>query len=391
MNVRNSSTLSGAARPRAPGLFHSLGAFPLAVLVPSMLVLGLMVLGVLGLSGCEARKGRPAMEKTPATGSVALNGAGATFPFPLYSKWMSEYNKINPDVRINYQSIGSGGGIRQVTAGTVDFGASDAPMDADSLAKAGGAIEQIPTTLGAVAVSYNLPGVEKLKLDGETLSQIFHGKIVRWNDAKLASINPDLKLPDQGITVIYRSDGSGTTSVFTDYLGAVSSVWKAEVGVGKSVRWPVGLGAKGNEGVTGQLKVSPGAIGYIEIAYALQNHLQIAAIKNQAGEFVIPDVASVTAAAAEVTLPDSMTASIVNAAGPGAYPISSFTYLLVYREAKDRRKGEALARFLWWALHDGQKFSGDLHYAPLPAAVTAKVEARLRALTFGGKILLTGT
>lgn len=324
------------------------------------------------------------------TGVISLNGAGATFPFPLYSKWMSEYNKLNPNVRINYQSIGSGGGIRQVTAGTVDFGASDAPMDAESQAKAGGTIDQIPTTLGAVAISYNLKGAQALRLDGSTLAAIFQGKILRWNDAKIAAHNPGVTLPDQGITVIYRSDGSGTTSVFTDYLASVSPSWKTDVGVGKAIRWPVGLGAKGNEGVTGQLEVTPGSIGYIELAYALQNKLSIAAIQNKAGEFMLPDVAAVTAAAAEVTLPESLTASIVNADGPGAYPISSFTYLLVYREAKDRRKGEALARFLWWALHDGQKFASALHYAPLPASVTAKVEARLRGLTAGGQVLLTG-
>jgi phosphate transport system substrate-binding protein len=379
MDMRNSQRLFVSRPSSIPGRS------------PLTLLLALLVLALSVLVGCESSKGRPSMETGSASKTVSLNGAGATFPFPLYSKWMSEYNKINPDVRINYQSIGSGGGIRQVTAGTVDFGASDAPMDADSQAKAGGTIDHIPTTLGAVAVSYNLAGIVGLKLDGDTLTQIFQGKIVRWNDAKLAAINPEAKLPDQAITVIYRSDGSGTTAVFTDYLGTVSPAWKAEVGVGKSVRWPVGLGAKGNEGVTGQLKVSPGSIGYIEIAYALQNKLSIAAIKNKSGQFVLPDVAAVTAAASEVSLSDALTASIVDAAGPGAYPISSFTYLLVHRDAKDRRKGEALARFLWWALHDGQKFSSALHYAPLPASVTAKVESRLRSLTAGGQVLLSGT
>src|SRR5690606_8684901 len=212
-------------------------------------------------------------------------------------------------------------GIRQVTAGTVDFGASDTPMGADSLAKAKGPIDQIPTTLGAVAVAYNLGSVKGLRLDAAVLTAIFRGQIVRWNDARIVAMNPQLELPDRGITVIYRSDGSGTTAVFTEYLAAVSPAWKSEIGAGKAIRWPVGLGAKGNEGVTGQLQVTPGSIGYIELAYALQNKLSIAAIQNQAGEFVQPDVAAVTAAAAEVTLPDSLTASIVNAAGPGAYPI----------------------------------------------------------------------
>lgn len=387
MNARNSLRLLGSTSSRSTS--RSLGS-GIGIRFYPLLMLGI-ALGALFSSGCEARKGRPKMDG-PATegGMISLNGAGATFPFPLYSKWMSEYNKLNPNVRINYQSIGSGGGIRQVTAGTVDFGASDAPMDADSQAKASGTIDQIPTTLGAVAVSYNLAGIQGLRLDGEVLTAIFRGQILRWNDAKIGALNPGVKLPDQGITVIYRSDGSGTTSVFTDYLSAVSPAWKAEVGAGKAIRWPVGLGAKGNEGVTGQLEVTPGSIGYIELAYALQNKLAIAAIKNKAGEFMLPDVAAVTAAAAEVVLPESLTASVVNADGPGAYPISSFTYLLVYREAKDKRKGEALARFLWWALHDGQKFSADLHYAPLPASVTAKVEARLRGLTAGGQALLTG-
>jgi len=387
MNVRNSPRLFGSAVGQsAPPVVR-----PFALIRwQEVLVLGLTMAALL-LSGCEARKGPPKMEAASAeNGAVSLNGAGATFPFPLYSKWMSEYNKLNPNIRINYQSIGSGGGIRQVTAGTVDFGASDAPMDAESQAKASGTIDQIPTTLGAVAITYHLAGVQGLKLDGETLSEIFRGKIVRWNDPKIAAHNPGVQLPDQGITVIYRSDGSGTTAVFTDYLAAVSPTWKTEVGAGKAIRWPVGLGAKGNEGVTGQLEVTPGSIGYIELAYALQNKLSIAAIKNKSGEFMLPDVAAVTAAAAEVALPESLTVSIVNADGPGAYPIASFTYLLVYREAKERRKGEALARFLWWALHDGQKFSSDLHYAPLPASVIAKVEERLRGLTAGGQRLLPG-
>lgn len=383
MNVRRSP------RRRAPSPGRSCvpsGPFPFA----SRLLALAVIIGSLFLPGCEARKGRPSMNGTGIdSGIVSLNGAGATFPFPLYSKWMSEYNKLNPNVRINYQSIGSGGGIRQVTAGTVDFGASDTPMGADSLAKAKGPIDQIPTTLGAVAVAYNLGSVKGLRLDAAVLTAIFRGQILRWNDARIVAMNPQLELPDRGITVIYRSDGSGTTAVFTEYLAAVSPAWKSEIGAGKAIRWPVGLGAKGNEGVTGQLQVTPGSIGYIELAYALQNKLSIAAIQNQAGEFVQPDVAAVTAAAAEVTLPDSLTASIVNAAGPGAYPIASFTYLLVHREAKHRRKGEALAGFLWWALHDGQKFAADLHYAPLPASVIAKVEARLRQLTAGGQPLLT--
>ncbi len=355
-------------------------------------ILFFTLLAAFSLSLVSCKDGDSSSKKQKTTPSkaekISLNGAGATFPFPLYSKWMSEYNKLNPNIRINYQSIGSGGGIRQVTAGTVDFGATDAPMKPEVAKKAPGQLHHIPTTIGAVTVAYNLPGDPRLKLDGEAIAKIFLGEITNWSDPAIQATNEGVELPDQDITVVYRSDGSGTTAVFTDYLAKAYPKWKEEVGVGKAVRWPKGLGAKGNEGVTGQIKVTPGSIGYIELAYALQNDLSIAAVKNRAGNFVEPEVSAITAAAKGVKLPESLHASLTNAKGEKAYPISSFTYLLVYQDAKDETKGRALARFIWWALHDGQKFSADLHYAPLPEKVVSKAEKRLKGLTFEGKPLL---
>lgn len=325
-------------------------------------------------------------------GAVTLNGAGATFPYPLYSKWMSEYNRQHPDIRINYQSIGSGGGIRQITAGTVDFGASDAPMTPDEEKAAPSKLAHIPATLGAVVVTYNLEGQSApLKLTPEALSGIFLGVITKWSDPKLADANPGAKLPDKDIAVVYRSDGSGTTAVFTDYLATVSPEFKDKVGAGKSVKWPKGLGAKGNEGVTGQVKTTPNTIGYVELAYATQNKLPTAAIKNKSGRFVEPSIDAITAAAAGVTMPDSLTVSLANPEGEAAYPIASFSYLLVHEDTKDAAKGRALARFIWWAVHDGQKLGKDLHYAPLPEPVVKKVEERLKALSSGGQKLLAGT
>jgi phosphate transport system substrate-binding protein len=324
--------------------------------------------------------------------SIDLQGAGATFPYPLYSKWVAEYQKVDPAVRINYQSIGSGGGIRQITERTVDFGASDAPMKEEELAKAPGKILHIPTTLGAVVVAYNVPGLTDLKLSPDVVSGIFLGTIKKWNDAKIAKLNPGAKLPGDAITVAYRSDGSGTTAVFTEYLAKVSPAWKDKVGAGKSVSFPTGLGAKGNEGVAGQLKTTPGAIGYIELAYAKQTGLSYAAIQNRAGKFVspAPDASTAAAAAAAGSLPDDMRMSIVDAPGDGAYPISAFTYILVYEEQPDAVKGKALAEFLWWAIHEGQKFGGPLDYAPLPAEIVTKIEAELKRLKAGGQVLLAG-
>lgn len=320
---------------------------------------------------------------------VSLNGAGATFPYPLYSKWIAEYNKQFPNVRINYQSIGSGGGIRQVIAGTVDFGATDAPMKDDEAKQAPGKLLHIPATIGAVVLSYNVPEVsEPLKLSPEALADIYLGKIKKWNDPKIAADNAGAKLPAKEISVVYRTDGSGTTNVYTDYLSAVSAEWKDKVGVGKSVKWPVGLGAKGNEGVTGQVKTTPYTIGYLERAYATQNKLPMVELKNKSGKFVAPTTAAMSAAAEGVEMPAELNVSLVDSAAEAAYPITGYTYLLVYADAKDPAKGEAIAKYLWWALHDGQKFAESLDYAPLPAKVITLVEARLKELTAGGKKLL---
>lgn len=315
-------------------------------------------------------------------GAVTINGAGATFPFPLYSKWVSEFNKLDPNVKINYQSVGSGAGIRQLTEKTIDFGASDAPMTDEQLAKAPAKVVHIPMTLGAVVITHNVVEASSLKLTPELLVGIFQGDIKRWDDAKLKEANPGLKLPSQNITVVYRSDGSGTTAVFTDYLAKVNPGWKEKVGAGTSVKFPVGLGAKGNEGVTGQIKTIPGALGYIELAYAKQAKLPVVALKNQAGQFVDPTLSSITAAADAFAgaIPDDLRMSIANAEAPGAYPIASFSYILVYEDMAARAKGEKLAKFLWWATHDGQKMGEPLHYAPLPASVVTRAEGKLKSL-----------
>jgi phosphate transport system substrate-binding protein len=336
-----------------------------------------------------AEKAENAAAKPAAPANIDLQGAGATFPFPLYSKWVSEYQKVDPRVRINYQSIGSGGGIRQITEKTVDFGASDAPMNAEELAKVPG-IVHVPTTLGAVVVAYNLPGVTALELSADTVAGIFLGEIKSWDDKKLKALNPNAKLPKQPIAIAYRSDGSGTTAVFTQYLAQVSPTWKDKVGAGKSVKFPSGMGAKGNEGVSGQLKTTPGSIGYVELAYAKQTNLTYASLRNHAGKVVEPSLAAIAAAAASVSanMPDDLRVSIVDAPGPEAYPISAFTYVLVYQDQADATKGKALAQFLWWAVHEGQSLGGPLHYGALPAEVVSRVEAKLRGLRAAGQPLL---
>ena len=318
-----------------------------------------------------------------ADSGLLINGAGATFPFPLYSKWFSEYNKLFPSLRFNYQSIGSGGGIKQITEKTVDFGASDAPLSDEELAKAPGLLN-LPTVLGAVVVAYNLPGVPALNLSGATLSAIYLGTITTWNDAAIAKDNPGVTLPSTAIAVAARSDGSGTNYVFTDYLAKVSPAFKSKVGVGKSVKWPVGLGGKGNEGVTGLVKATPGAIGYLELAYAIQNQLTVAAIQNADGAFVKPTIEATSAAAVGVQVPDDFRVSITNAPGKTAYPISSFTYLLVYKDQLSKEKGPAVIDFLKWAVTDGEKFAPALYYAPLPSAVQTKVLAKIATLTVQG-------
>jgi phosphate transport system substrate-binding protein len=312
-----------------------------------------------------------------ASAQMMINGAGATFPYPIYSKWFDEYTKVDPSVRFNYQSIGSGGGQKQILSQTVDFGASDGPMSDDNLAKAPGKILHIPTVAGAVVLTYNLPGSPALKLDGDTVAGIYLGQVKKWNDQKIAALNPGVKLPDQDIVVVRRSDGSGTTFIFTDYLSKVSGEWKQKVGNNTSVNWPAGIGGKGNEGVSGQVKQTPGAIGYVELIYALQNKMPFAELKNAGGKFVKPTIESITAALATANIPDDFRFSMTNAPGPDAYPIAGATWLLVYQQQKDPAKGKKLVEFLKWALTKGEAMAKDLDYAPLPSEVQQRVLKRI--------------
>ena len=317
----------------------------------------------------------------PAAAGGALTGAGATFPNPIYTKWFDAYNK-QTGVRINYQSIGSGGGIRQFVEGTVDFGATDAPMTDEQVASVKGNVLHVPTVLGAVVATYNLPSVGKtaLRFDGPTLADIFLGQITRWRDRRIAALNPGVNLPNEDIIVAHRSDGSGTTFIFTDYLSRVSPTWKGKVGKATSVQWPIGLGGKGNEGVTQQVKQTEGSIGYVELIYAISNGLPYAWIKNAEGAFVEPTLKSVSAAASGARLgPDTdFRVSITNPAGKDSYPIASFTWLLVHRESQDTTKARLLREFLLWMLRpDAQRMAADLHYAPLPVPVIELLQKRL--------------
>jgi len=317
-------------------------------------------------------------------GQTTLNGAGATFPYPIYSKWFSEYHKNHSEVQINYQSIGSGGGIRQVTEGTVEFGASDMPMTDDQLKEAQNKLKtkilNIPTVLGADVPAYNVPGVSgEVKFTPDVLAGIFLGRITNWNDKAISAANPDLKFPNQEIIVVHRSDGSGTTFIWTDYLSKVSADWKAQVGSGTSVKWPKGLGGKGNEGVAGSIRQLPGSIGYVELIYAVQNKIPFGSVKNLAGAFVRASLESVTAAAASAPkMPADFRVSITNAPGKDAYPISSFTWLLIPSQSKDPAKGKILADFLNWMITDGQGMTSALSYAPLPENVAAKVKETIK-------------
>jgi phosphate transport system substrate-binding protein len=320
-----------------------------------------------------------------------LTGAGATFPNPIYTKWFDAYNK-KTGVQINYQSIGSGGGIRQFTEGTVDFGATDGPMNESQIQAVNGNVLHIPTVLGAVVVTYNVPGLEntRLKFDGNVLVDIFMGRITKWNDGKIAALNPGVKLPDQDLIVVHRSDGSGTTYIFTDFLNKFSREWRDKVGYATSVNWPVGLGGKGNEGVTQQVKQTEGAIGYVELIYALSNNLPYASIKNSAGTFVEPSLPSVTAAAASAKLKSDtdFRVSITNPPGADAYPIASFTWLLVHKDAKDMAKAKVIKDFLQWMTGaEAQQMAAELKYAPLPKEVVSLVQARLQTLKAGGKAI----
>lgn len=312
----------------------------------------------------------------------SLNGAGATFPYPMYSKWFSEYHKKDANVQVNYQSIGSGGGIRQVLAGTVDFGASDGPMSDEQLAQyKGGKLLHIPTVLGAVVPAYNIPGVTgEVKFTPEVLANIFLGKITSWNDPAIAKANPGVKLPGEPIVVVHRSDGSGTTYIFTDYLSKVSPEWQSSVGKGTSVSWKVGMGGKGNEGVAGYIRQIQGSIGYIELIYALQNSIQYGSVRNASGNFVKASLASTTAAAAGVKMPADFRVSITNSAGKEAYPIASFTWLLIPQQSRDAAKGKVLREFVDWMATDGQSLTQQLSYAPLPKGVVDQVLATAKTI-----------
>ena len=321
-----------------------------------------------------------ALAAGPAVAQLTINGAGATFPYPIYSRWFDEYHTRHPDAQINYQSIGSGGGIRQLLAGTVDFGATDGPMTDEQLQQSKVKILHLPTVLGAVVATYNVAGSPRdLRFTPEALSGVFMGTVTRWNDPALAKANPGATLPAADIIVVHRSDGSGTTYVWTDYLAKVSEPWRTKVGRNTSVNWPVGLGAKGNEGVAGLVAQTPNAIGYIELVYALQNRMAYGLVQNAGGAFVKPDLASVTeaAASAATTMPDDFRVSITNPAGKGAYPIASFTWLLVPVQMADPNKARVMADFLKWMLTDGQKLASPLGYAPLPKKVA---EQEMRAL-----------
>lgn len=323
-------------------------------------------------------------------GDIELLGAGATFPFPLYSKMFSVYNN-QYGTKVNYQSIGSGGGVRQITAKTVDFGASDKFLSDEKLAPIDGDLVHIPTCLGAVVVSYNLPGSPQLKLSSEVISDIFMGKIKKWNDPKIQQLNEGVKLPKKNIIVVRRSDGSGTTAIFTDYLSKVSSEWKEKVGAGKSVKWPTGIGAKGNEGVAGNIKNMPGAIGYCELAYSIRNNMPAALIKNKAGNYIKPNLETISAAAAG-EIPDDTRITLTNSDAENGYPISGFTWLLLYVEQnyanRDLAKSEELVKMVKWMLTDGQKYAEPLDYAPLSEGAQAKALKQLEKVVFDGKKLM---
>jgi phosphate transport system substrate-binding protein len=330
----------------------------------------------------------------PAASQVKLNGAGATFPNIIYQDWMLTYNKAHPEVQLNYQSIGSGGGIRQFSDNTVDFGATDAPMKDSAIAAINGNVLHIPTVLGGDVPTYNLPDVKAtLRFTPDVLADIFLGKITKWSDARIASANPGVRLPDTDIVVVHRSDGSGTSFIWTDYLSKVSPEWEQKVGRGTSVNWPVGLGGKGNEGVTATVKQTPGGMGYVELGYAIANQLPAGSVRNKAGKFIAPSLESITAAAAgamkEMGANTDFRVSITNPDGETAYPVSSFTWLLLRKTYDDAAKAAALVKFVWWAETEGQSRAGSLGYAPLPKQLAPWIEARLKSITVAGKPVWT--
>ena len=340
------------------------------------------------LQGCSREPMGAANSNSTAGGAVRLQGSGASFPKPIYEKWVSEYGKVDANAKVDYQSTGSSAGIKALQQQTADFGASDAPMNDDEIKAAqGGDVLHIPTVLGAVVLTYNVEGLTApLKLSPQTVADIFLGRVKKWNDPKIAADNAGVNLPTTDITVVYRSDGSGTTNVFNNYLAKVSPDWTVK---GQNMTLPqgVGIGAQRNDGVMGQVKQTPNTIGYVELTFAKANNLPVVALKNSAGNFVEASVDSVTAAAAEsvASTPEDLRADITNAGGANAYPIASYTYVLAYRDQNDATKGKMLADFLWWATHDGQKFAKDLHYAPLPAEIVTRVESRLKLMSNGGK------
>ncbi|KUK13445.1 MAG: phosphate ABC transporter substrate-binding protein PstS [Synergistetes bacterium] len=321
---------------------------------------------------------------------VELIGAGATFPYPLYSKLFSVYHN-ETGVKVNYQAIGSGGGIRQLINKTVDFGATDSPLTERELEDAGAPVLHIPTCLGALVLAYNLPGVNELKLTGKVIADIYLGKIKKWNDPEIAKLNPDIKLPKMNITVVYRSDGSGSTYIFSQYLSKVSEEWKEKVGVGKSLKWPTGIGGKGNPGVAGLIKQIPGSIGYIEFVYATQSEIPFALIENKSGNFVKPSVETVTAAA-NMEIPESTIVDLTETSSPEGYPLSSFTWIIVYKEqnygGRPLQKAEELVKLLWWIIHDGQKYASELSYSPLPQIAVEKAEKLIKSITYNGEPIL---
>ena len=327
----------------------------------------------IGPISCSSRK---------QSSNVMIQGAGASFPYPVYSRWFSDYSKLKTDVRINYNSIGSGGGIQQLQKGTVDFGASDAPMDENELKSNPLPVLHLPMVMGAVVLSYNLQINQPLRLTGPIISSIYLGKITKWNDPQIVSINPGITLPDQNITVTQRSDGSGTTYVFTDYLSKVSTEWLNGPGKGKSIKWPIGLGAKGNEGVTSLIKQQPGSIGYVELVYALVNKVAFASLQNQKGEWIAPSSSSVRAAASEIQIPDDFRVSLTNSSAAGAYPLASFTYILIYNKM-GAEKGRPLLSFLDWALSDEAQnvAEKELHYTRLPQDLVQKLKAKLQSVS----------
>lgn len=339
-------------------------------------------------AGCSPNRGGNSLAE--AGGTIRVAGGGATFPVPVYQKWLSEYGKINPNARIDYQGTGSSAGINGLVEGTIDFGGSDAPMTDPALAKASSPVLHIPTVLGAVVITYN-PAIsnQPLRFSPETLAGIFLGKIKRWDDAAVKSDNPNATLPAAEINVVYRSEGSGTSNVFTDYLSKVSPEFQQQVGTSTSPRFPVGQGAKGSDGVTQQIQSTPNTIGYVELVYAKTNKLPIAQIKNSAGTFTEPTLESVAAAAAESlpTTPEDLRVSITNPAGANVYPIASYTYILLFQNQNDAAKGKAIVDFLWWGLHDGAPFARELFYAPLPPEILTRAEAKLKSVTANGQAL----